>query len=140
MVPVLSRRNQRYTQQEEAVILKNIQENPGNLYASFEVSATQLGRDPKSVSVYYYNVMRKKLEDAGTPAIAVASPEVAMLGKNAVRKQIVPNARTVRQAMAHAAFTTLSKEQILQFFLSKLSDKELETLLIGIIKKTEAKE
>lgn len=117
---------QQYTTQEEQIILECVKECPANIKAGLEVAATKLpNRSLSSVTNRYYN----KLRVINTPIAVASSNGKVALGKNAPRKRVVPNAQTVADAMLHAAFSTLSKEQAIKFLISSLSTEDKLSLL-----------
>lgn len=117
----------RYTPREDSIIISNIQKNPSNLRATFEVSARQIGRTTDAVAYRYYS----KLKSYNSIAVA-SNAGIVHLNKNAVRRQVVPEATTVRDAMLHASFSRLSKDKAITFLLSNLSNEAKNNLLIRI--------
>lgn len=50
---------QRWTTEEEQMILKYVRMNPGNLQAAFNTAAEELGRTPRGVQARYYMKLKK---------------------------------------------------------------------------------
>lgn len=118
----------RYTPACDALILQNVQANPSNLKASFEVSAIRLNRSPEAIAFRYYQKIKPR-----TQAVAVASNTgVVSLGKNSKRTQVVPDAVSVAEAMLHASISRLSKDKAIQFLIDNMSNEAKASLLLRI--------
>ena len=125
-------KRQRYTQKEDDIILKCVDENPDNLIVAFEVASKLLKiRTTSAINNRYYTIIKPKHNN-----IAVASKKgIVRLGKNSRRKYIVPNAKTIKDAMLYASVSQLSKQKAIEFLLSKISDEDKSKLLIKIANK-----
>ena len=117
-----------FTPQCDATILRCIQQNPSNLTAGFEVASRLLGRSKQNVTSRYYRKIRPN-----QTTIAVASNAgVIHAGKNTIRRNVVPDADTVRDAMLHASVSRLNKDTAIKFLLEKMSNQAKSELLIRI--------
>lgn len=121
----------RYTQAEDALILKLVKENPANLVTSFEVASEHLeGRSPKAISQRYYTV----LKDLHNPIAVASNTGVVALCKNAKRTSVSPNNRSIVDAMLHTAFDSLTKEEAIKFLLKSTSFEDKKNMLKSIIR------
>lgn len=118
----------RYTQSDINTILKCIEQNPSNIAAALQVASNIIGRTEKAVNNFYYTKLKHNHN-----IIAVASPTSVVLGKNTIRREIVPDATNVRDAMLNAAFSKLNKEQAVKFLIKNLSEQAKIDLLTRIV-------
>jgi len=81
-----------WTQQEETIVLKNVENNSTNLRRSFEISSKQLGRTPSSISQHYYKKLRDK-----TAALNLYSVTGKVYGDNV--KNSIRNASNIQQTL-----------------------------------------
>lgn len=118
----------RYTQSDINTILKCIEQNPSNISAAIQVASNLIGRTEAAVNNYYYSKLKHNHN-----IIAVASPTSVVLGKNTIRREIVPDATNVRDVMLNAAFSKLNKEQAVKFLIKNLSEQAKIDLLTRIV-------
>jgi hypothetical protein len=120
-----------YTEQEDNIIISCVQSNPSNISAAVEVAANKLiNRNAAAISQRYYSKLRHN------NLIAVASNKgVVHLGKNSIRRQTVPDAESVIDAMLFAAVHKLTKDKAIDFLLSKMASEAKANLLLRVANK-----
>jgi hypothetical protein len=103
--------NTSWTQQEETIVLKNVENNSTNLRRSFEISSKQLGRTPSSISQHYYKKLRAK-----TAALNLYSVTGKVYGDNV--KNSIRNAASIHE--------TLNGVEVI---INKLSVEDLKAIV-----------
>lgn len=56
----MEQQRRKWTKNEEAVVLSQVNENLDNLTRGFKIAAEQIGRKPSAVMLHYYKVLAKK--------------------------------------------------------------------------------
>lgn len=126
----MRRSNHGWSNDQDNYLMNQIKSNPSNITATLHVVSNTLDKSFTACRQRYYTLNKT------TTVIAVAgSSGIVHKNKNAPRRQVVPDATSVRDAMLYASFEKLSKEKAIKFLLSNLSDQAKANLLIRIANK-----
>lgn len=78
----------RYTEEEDRVIISEIAESPYNLEDAFRRASTQINRNPRAISMYWYRTLRRR---SNCIFMTVSGKKCTVNGKNVV---ILENSNT----------------------------------------------
>lgn len=116
----------KYSSQEDEVIIACIQESPQNLQMAFGLASTKLvGRKLEAISQRYYGTLKKR------NLVAIGSAKTIVVGvKNAIRKE-----SSMQDVMLRAAFTKMSKEQLIDAILPMLGNQVKVNMIMSVVQK-----
>lgn len=124
-------RNKTFTEKEDAIIIDCVKHSSTNLSRAFKNASNKLrDRSEASVSTRYYSNIRNN-----NVLMAIGNEHGLLVNTKNVRRNVKDfDSITLRDTMLKAGFDTLSKEKIIELFISDMTGEEKTKLLLKIVK------